>query len=644
MKLMLPCPACNRSLLTPARASASARLRCPACSHELTAQDLLVESADPTVSWEVIDDQGDGNVFSELVHRTSADFEDLANPLVATNRSQSELVEEDMFGVSEDHWQSPTEGASPEDIFHPAPSELAEPEDGLAAVALAASGEPDTMNEIGTEGIDDASSLQIEVLEEEGFEPFSEGLDEQVVFDEDSSSALEVIGEDDIETEKTRALLEESENLSAMVDEASISSREEVGESDKVTFDENFVAEEKVASETIALAPLAPRRSIAPEILLDSPAPNRKKKGSAIGMLISVVGGGFAAVPISILLMWHAMKMDPLEVGPVVASLAPWIVPEDFRGPQSIPTGKLPKVNGLGDEPPMDANEPRFSPPSDDLVVEPPKSEELVVSPPSESNMVANLPSLSSQTSDNILDASIFNTKVREPEIAVEPSTSIAMKPDESGSEALPKLDPESPPPPAMKSEPEAPKSVDEAFSALSVPSVQENPGQDEALRESLTKIELAAADLGSESKINEFIDSLQKFSSIFASIPVTDPRFAIWLSQSQRVLESLDHDNFKRFSKADSQKDPASNPGTGWIGSDFVMVKSTEKLENGDIVVSSEKRRRPSLAPFPIVVPASSVFQAEGNDAFWLVGILEDSPMLGKPVYRVLIAIKKKL
>jgi hypothetical protein len=643
MKLLLPCPACKRSSIPPSRASAEARLRCPVCSHELTAQALLVETTDPTISWEVVEDHGDGNVFSEVAPRELADFNGAAVPLVATNGADLELVEEDMFGVSEDHWQSPADGASHEDIFHPALSEYAEPEDGLAAVALAASGEPDTMNEIAIDGADDASplqvdgsSLQIEVLEEEGFEPLAEGLDEQVVFDDDTFSPLEVVDDNEIETEETLALIEESENLSAMVSEASDPLRKNVEEGDEVTFEDNFAVEEKPDSETLTLAPIAPKRSIAPEILLDSPTSKRKKKGSAIGMLLSVVGGGFAAIPISILLMWHAMKIDPLDLGPVVASVAPWIVPANFQGSQSTPIGKLPEVNGLPDEPPMVTNEPMVSPPSDDIVVEPPKSEELVVSLPSDTNMEAGLPPISSQSPDDILDTSIFSNKTSEPLIAVDPSTTVVMKPDESGTDAFPKLDPRTPEPTEMKSEPEALKSVNDAFSALSVPTVQES------LREALTKMELAAADLGSETNLNEFIDSLQKFSSIFATIPVTDPRFAIWLSQSQRALESIDINNFRRFSKADSQKDPASNPGTGWIGSDLVMVKSTEKLANGDVVVTSEKRRRSSLDPFPIVVPASSAFQAQGNEAFWFVGIVEDSTTLGKAVYRVLMSIKK--
>ncbi len=647
MKLILPCPACHRSLLPPDRASAEARLKCPACSHELTAQSLVVESDGPTIGWQVVEDLGEGNVFSEV---DPLEFSGISEDAVAfdgSNTADTGVDEEDMFGVSEDHWQSPAEGADPDDIFHRSPTDdPVEIVDGLAAVALAASGEPDTMEEMAGDEPEPISHLQIEVMDEEGFEPVADDFDEQAVFEEESFAPLE-LDDSHNESEDTLALIEEAESFEAIANETTNATAKDFEEVDELAFEDEFVenvdattadnVEEKIAPTN----PLPTRRSIAPEIILESPTPKARKKKSSFGMLLSIVGGGFASIPVSILLMWFAMGIDPFELGPTIASFAPWIVPSDFHGSQSTPTGQFPKIPKVRIEP-MASNEPVVLPPTDDLNVEPPKSDGLVVIPPADGSIEPNMPSAASLSPDEILDSSIFAGKDRKPEISVDTSASVVMKPDESGVDLVPKLDPNAPDPSEMKKEPEGPKSPDEAFSALSVPKVMENETQDVALREALTKIEIAGTDLASEASVVELIDSINAFSTVFATIPPTEPRYAIWLNQCQRVLESISSKGFVDYSVAAFKKDPANSPALGWVGCDFVKVKLAEKQENGDLDVTSSNRLRKNLDTFPIIVPSSLALQADANESFWFIGILEESPTLGKPVFRVVLTKKK--
>ncbi len=57
----------------------------------------------------------------------------------------------------------------------------------------------------------------------------------------------------------------------------------------------------------------------------------RRKDKSAIWSTLSVLLGGLASLPIATLLIWHVLGKDPLQMGPVVARYAPWIVPTRFR-------------------------------------------------------------------------------------------------------------------------------------------------------------------------------------------------------------------------------------------------------------------------------------------------------------------------
>ncbi len=57
----------------------------------------------------------------------------------------------------------------------------------------------------------------------------------------------------------------------------------------------------------------------------------RRKARSPIWSLLQIVLGGVAAVPISLLLIWHLIGTDVAGAGPLVGRYVPWLVPEKFR-------------------------------------------------------------------------------------------------------------------------------------------------------------------------------------------------------------------------------------------------------------------------------------------------------------------------
>lgn len=57
----------------------------------------------------------------------------------------------------------------------------------------------------------------------------------------------------------------------------------------------------------------------------------RRKSRSPIWSLVQIVLGGVAAIPVSLLLIWHVIGTDVAGAGPRVGRYAPWLVPEKFR-------------------------------------------------------------------------------------------------------------------------------------------------------------------------------------------------------------------------------------------------------------------------------------------------------------------------
>lgn len=66
----------------------------------------------------------------------------------------------------------------------------------------------------------------------------------------------------------------------------------------------------------------------------------KRKKRSPIWSVLQVVLGGLAAVPISLLLLWHVLDTDVAGAGYTVGEYVPWIVPEKYRPSPMTSTGK----------------------------------------------------------------------------------------------------------------------------------------------------------------------------------------------------------------------------------------------------------------------------------------------------------------
>lgn len=57
----------------------------------------------------------------------------------------------------------------------------------------------------------------------------------------------------------------------------------------------------------------------------------KRKSSSPFAGIVQVVLGGFTALPIAQLLIWHVLGKDPFDLAPKTAAYVPWIVPQKFR-------------------------------------------------------------------------------------------------------------------------------------------------------------------------------------------------------------------------------------------------------------------------------------------------------------------------
>jgi hypothetical protein len=82
--------------------------------------------------------------------------------------------------------------------------------------------------------------------------------------------------------------------------------------------------------------------------------------------LAQIVLGGAAAIPVSLLIIWHVLGKDIANAGPMVGQYAPWAVPKKFRQAKEVPEAfwgkpkavpqldrpsKLPRPGDLGNRP-----------------------------------------------------------------------------------------------------------------------------------------------------------------------------------------------------------------------------------------------------------------------------------------------------
>lgn len=121
----------------------------------------------------------------------------------------------------------------------------------------------------------------------------------------------------------------------------------------------------------------------------------RRAAKSPIASVLQVVLGGFAAIPVSLLILWYGFGKDVADAGPTVAEYVPWIVPQKFHRnrPSKVERdfspwdqGDFPNLSKFDVEP----TEPKQSEPSEALQpkgkndsVEPPaKTAPSIVTPP----------------------------------------------------------------------------------------------------------------------------------------------------------------------------------------------------------------------------------------------------------------------
>ncbi len=654
MKSFLPCPSCDRAFPAPNQAGPQAVLRCPGCRQEFSVQSLMDSTEDNVSVWEVVENAGEGNVFSEV---QAFEMASVSEDAVSFEKLEPTSVE-GYIEEQESQWSNPSADfavISPDDEDS-LESEALEHQDGLAALALAANGDPDTFVEALSEDADaveptNSAELNLhesESSEEQNFDLVDAGsdvltFDDELTLDEDERSEDTDIQADVVVTETTEASNES--DLPNFEDEEPIELEEEAPVAPAVLKPRPTI-------------PSGPARTVAPDIDFDlsTPVPKKAKKGSPLGMLVSVLLGGVGAIPIALMLIWHLLGTDPFETGPIVAQYVPWIVPEGLRGPQAAPMGQLPRMQN----PPPVPSEPTMSEPVD-APTEPtlagqesstPAGIENFTLPPVEPKPSA-IPN--DKAPEEILDPTIFSQK--RPDLEAEAIAMAAAKPivAEKPAEVMPKpitevepmpLDGNSAPPPKQGKKKGAKIANSEPVD-LPVETKDERAGEDEALRNALTQVEAAFANWNAESKSSktEFIQSLHAFGSLLARISPSDPRLGMWRNQALPVLSEVvaKQDMLKELLSLDLSRDDGANAKEGWVGVDFIVVKGGSDGKDPDLWKPVNRfRSKTPLASYSIF--ADGVNRPDdGTDArFFVVGVVEPTKLLEGLVFRTLLAIRK--
>lgn len=314
MKILLPCPACQNPLSPPRQASQSALLRCSHCGHLLSANAIVADDDQLEGSWEVIEDAGSGNFFASFFSLEASDTTSLA-----TNESNSR---------SNEAMETPSSEVPPSNEW----------ETQSATIPYDEPLETDDEHRIG-----DKRSLSEIVESGNDVVPDNETLHDwpMSVSDEPWLSG---------------ASEDSTESRTLPYDFAT------EGESRHYDSDEEL----KPDTEPYRLADESPPSTAADLLASSNLKPRSRKQSSPIGTILSVIGGGFASIPVAILLIWYLLGTDPFSTGPVVAQWVPWIVPTKFRGSPSEPlpelaasssnratqnevpaSGKLPPIGGL---------------------------------------------------------------------------------------------------------------------------------------------------------------------------------------------------------------------------------------------------------------------------------------------------------
>jgi hypothetical protein len=85
------------------------------------------------------------------------------------------------------------------------------------------------------------------------------------------------------------------------------------------------------------LEPIGPARNV------------RRRRKSSWTSMVPVILGGFASIPVALLMIWYLLGTDPLKLAPSVSRYFPWIVPTQMRpyeGAEDLSLSPLPRAAG----------------------------------------------------------------------------------------------------------------------------------------------------------------------------------------------------------------------------------------------------------------------------------------------------------
>ena len=602
MKILLPCPGCQHPLLPPRQASHNAQLRCSLCGHTLAADSILVDDSQLAGAWEVVEDTGEDNVFAAF-HRS----EPSESP---TSYSTSDNGHRDAGVVvpPSNEWETQSSSVV-----------LEEPMITEAAYQIAS---PSHVPEVNSAAENGAAELVEDESESESDEMIS-------VSDEPWFSPLEPaplwMDEDDDSQASGRMLVPVATEFLGEVEDDSYNESED---DSKPLLVEGFLDddEDERAFQPVEFVPRSNQSfqnatPILPNELLNNSSTvlRARKKSNPVGTLLSVMGGGMAAIPISLLLMWYALGKDPLEAGPMVANVAPWIVPPKFRGNVGL-AEKLPEM------PPMVG--PGFS--------------------DSDPNAMGKLPSIggmaAAEPTTKPAVESVGNTKV-ESEIS-HPSNTIAMTPS---------TEPLSVPSSAteMTQQPLAPD-----VSPIAPPSVMSIDGANAGKLEVDTpKIEVALAGLKKATVLFDLTTTesgailfraLESFGQELAMFPQSSSEHADWRTKGAEACQAIvaNRSILGSFAKIIGSSGTESLfPGERveyrdhQISIDIIQVEKTEEGSSDDRWMIQQRRQK-SLELRPVVVSHELGLKSEANNVFLVIGESEVDPESRQLIVRGLMAV----
>jgi hypothetical protein len=278
---LLTCPACQRVTPLPPQIGLQAVVRCPHCRAQFALQDLLVE---PAFAWELVSDD------EPRVGARRSDRDELAADYTYVDPSEelavspgAKTVEIPDYQSMLDSWKDPD---PEEELFEPVADVLFDSNRAHSGLETR-----QTLDEYADERID------LDADEQDG-EPVDE-----------PPRRLEgpLVGEFPDDLPSSPAALE------SLQQEGSEST------ASPAQFAPHLV--DKYAGDRLNYA----------SHLGQSASRRKRPRRSPIWSILQVALGGLAAIPISLLLMWHLLGTDIGDAAPWVAQYAPWAVPEKFH-------------------------------------------------------------------------------------------------------------------------------------------------------------------------------------------------------------------------------------------------------------------------------------------------------------------------